>query len=143
MKFIEHNKRIFVPGKEHLYRRLSVRECARIQTFPDSFKFYYRDVSDGYKMVGNAVPVEFAKAIASKIMVDIQEYIGKVSQSHIYKIHQSENTVIKEPLASYFKEVQQKLEKKYKKITRNNKKVIHKPKRQIKRKKTKIYAKSN
>ena len=30
---IEQNKRIFVPGKENLYRRLSVRECARIQCF--------------------------------------------------------------------------------------------------------------
>ena len=33
MEKVELNKQIFVPGKEHLYRRLSVRECARIQTF--------------------------------------------------------------------------------------------------------------
>ncbi len=37
MKFIEPNKRVFVSGKEDLYRRLSVRECARIQTFPNNF----------------------------------------------------------------------------------------------------------
>lgn len=72
MKFIEQNKRIFVPGKEHLYRRLSVRECARIQTFPDDFIFKYRNIADGYKMVGNAVPVEFAKCIAEKIMIDLK-----------------------------------------------------------------------
>ncbi len=72
MKFIEPNKRIFVPGKEHLYRRLSVRECARIQTFPDDFKFYYKDVGDGYKMIGNAVPVKMAEAIARKIMEDLE-----------------------------------------------------------------------
>ena len=71
MKFIEQNKRIFIPGKEHLYRRLSVRECARIQTFPDTFIFKYRDVADGYKMIGNAVPVEFARNIAIKIMKDL------------------------------------------------------------------------
>lgn len=60
MLFVEQNKRVFVPGKEELYRRLSVRECARIQTFPDSFHFSYNDISDGYKMIGNAVPVELA-----------------------------------------------------------------------------------
>lgn len=73
MKFIEENKREFVKGKEHLYRRLSVRECARIQTFPDDFIFYYNDVADGYKMIGNAVPVKFAEAIAKKIMQDLKE----------------------------------------------------------------------
>jgi DNA (cytosine-5)-methyltransferase 1 len=67
MLFVEKNKRIFVPGKEHLYRRLSVRECARIQTFPDEFKFYYTDLSNAYKMVGNAVPVELAYHIAKAV----------------------------------------------------------------------------
>jgi DNA (cytosine-5)-methyltransferase 1 len=74
MKFVEENKRIFVPGKEHLYRRLSVRECARIQTFPDTFIFKYRNVGDGYKMIGNAVPVEFARNIAAKIMQDLNGF---------------------------------------------------------------------
>lgn len=50
------------------YRRLSVRECARIQTFPDSFKFVYRDMRVGYKMVGNAVPPRLGKAIAQSII---------------------------------------------------------------------------
>lgn len=67
MMFVDYNKRVFVPGKEHLYRRLSVRECARIQTFPDDFKFYYNDISEGYKMVGNAVPVRLAYYIALSI----------------------------------------------------------------------------
>lgn len=71
MKFISQNKRIFVSGKEHLYRRLSVRECARIQTFPDNFIFHYKDVANGYKMIGNAVPVEFARNIALKIKEDM------------------------------------------------------------------------
>ena len=67
MKFIEQNKRIFVEGKEDLYRRLSVRECARIQTFPDDFAFIYTNVANGYKMIGNAVPVNFAKELALAI----------------------------------------------------------------------------
>lgn len=72
MKFIEQNNRIFVPGKEKLYRRLSVRECARIQTFPDDFIFKYRDVADGYKMIGNAVPVNFAYHLAKIIKKDLK-----------------------------------------------------------------------
>lgn len=71
MKFIDQNKRIFVPGHEDKYRRLSVRECARIQTFPDNFIFKYRDVADGYKMIGNAVPVKLAFHLATKIFQDL------------------------------------------------------------------------
>ena len=67
MKFVEQNVRIFVPGKEELYRRLSVRECARIQTFPDNFTFYYNNIAAGYKMIGNAVPVNLAKFLAESI----------------------------------------------------------------------------
>lgn len=64
---VEKDKQIFVSGSENLYRRLSVRECARIQTFPDNFTFYYKSLGDGYKMVGNAVPVELAYALAKQI----------------------------------------------------------------------------
>ncbi|HHB1888849.1 TPA: DNA (cytosine-5-)-methyltransferase [Bacillus cereus] len=65
-----------LPGGEEQHRRLSVREIARIQTFPDWFEF-----SDGgnskisingrldkiYKQIGNAVPVMLAKAVAQPI----------------------------------------------------------------------------
>lgn len=58
--------------KNPVYRRLSVRECARIQTFPDDFIFYYQTVADGYKMVGNAVPVRLAESLARKIKSDLE-----------------------------------------------------------------------
>lgn len=64
---IEKNKHIFVIGKEHLYRRMTVREIARIQSFPDSFKFIYDNIDYGYKMIGNAVPVNLAYHIALQI----------------------------------------------------------------------------
>ena len=64
MQYVSADKRTFVKGAEHLYRRLSVRECARIQTFPDSFRFVYSNILDGYKMVGNAVPPRLAYQIA-------------------------------------------------------------------------------
>lgn len=57
----------FVEGKEHLYRRMTVREVARVQGFPDDFKFIYDNVNDGYKMIGNAVPVNLAYEIAVAI----------------------------------------------------------------------------
>lgn len=71
MKFIEQNIRVFVPGMEHLYRRLSVRECARIQTFPDNFIFHYENIAAGYKMVGNAVPVNLAYFLANSIKAQL------------------------------------------------------------------------
>lgn len=71
MEFIEQNKRIFVPEKEHLYRRLSIRECARIQTFPDNHIFYYKALLAGYKMVGNAVPPNLAYFLAKQIYSDL------------------------------------------------------------------------
>ncbi|MBD1421633.1 DNA cytosine methyltransferase [Sphingobacterium chuzhouense] len=67
MEFVKQDVRIFVKGKEELYRRLSVRECARIQTFPDTFVFDYKYVAAGYKMIGNAVPVQMAKILAESI----------------------------------------------------------------------------
>ena len=58
-------------GKK-LYRRLTIRECAAIQTFPDNFIFEYSQVAQGYKMVGNAVPVELRK-LALKIKEDLRK----------------------------------------------------------------------
>lgn len=57
----------FVEGKEHLYRRMTVREVARVQGFPDDFKFIYDMVDTGYKMIGNAVPVNLAYEVAVAI----------------------------------------------------------------------------
>lgn len=77
MNFIEQNIRIFVPWKEHLYRRLSVRECARIQTFPDNFEFLYSNVTNGYKMIWNAVPVQLAYHLGKVIFSDLEEYFNE------------------------------------------------------------------
>lgn len=64
---VETNKCVFVEGKEHLYRRMTVREIARVQGFPDSFKYLYDNIDDAYKMIGNAVPVNLAYEIAVAI----------------------------------------------------------------------------
>ena len=54
---------------------MSIRECARVQTFPDEHKFYYKNLTAGYKMVGNAVPPSLAFVLAQSIM----EQLSKVS----------------------------------------------------------------
>jgi DNA (cytosine-5)-methyltransferase 1 len=43
-------------------RPLSVRECARVQTFPDDWVFYGSTASK-YRQIGNAVPVLLGEAI--------------------------------------------------------------------------------
>ena len=72
MTKIEKDKWSFQSQAERLYRRLSIRECARIQTFPDDYEFVYDKVADGYKMIGNAVPVEFARRLANQILEDVR-----------------------------------------------------------------------
>ena len=73
MEKIGKDKQRFVVGKEHLYRRMTVREVARIQGFPDDFQFIYDEVNYGYKMIGNAVPVNLAYHIAMQIKQTLQE----------------------------------------------------------------------
>ena len=72
IKFDKNDCR-FVEGKENLYRRMTIREVARIQGFPDDFKFIYKNTNDAYKMIGNAVPVNLAYEIAIAIKEALNE----------------------------------------------------------------------
>lgn len=80
---IEYRRLSLEHGGKHLKelaanlpeRRLTVRECARIQTFPDSYEFILKKTekhnslssSDAYKIIGNAVPCVLAYNIAKNI----------------------------------------------------------------------------
>lgn len=68
----------FVEGSEHLYRRMTIREIARIQGFPDDFQFLYKETNNAYKMIGNAVPVNLAYEIATAIKLFLQGEGDKV-----------------------------------------------------------------
>lgn len=61
-------------GRSHLHpwipRTLSVRECARLQTFPDDYEFVGSSARQ-FTQVGNAVPPYLAYQLASKIFEDI------------------------------------------------------------------------
>lgn len=67
MRRVGIDKFVFDTKGRQAVRRLSVRECARVQTFPDDFVFVYDNVSQGYKMIGNAVPVRLARVIAEQL----------------------------------------------------------------------------
>lgn len=66
IKYGENDFR-FAQGQESLYRRLSIREVARVQGFPDDFEFIYTALNDGYKMIGNAVPIQLSYILAKQI----------------------------------------------------------------------------
>lgn len=72
MTKIDKNRYEFTKGYENLYRRMTVREIARVQGFPDTFKFLYSKVDVGYKMIGNAVPVNLAYEIAKAIKLALR-----------------------------------------------------------------------
>lgn len=83
---IEHGGQYFDEincGK--IERRLTVRECARIQTFPDNYDFVFKDVktnnsvsaSEAYKLIGNAVPPLLGFHIAKRIESLWKNYFGE------------------------------------------------------------------
>lgn len=66
--------------KGKIQRRLTVRECARIQTFPDNMEFVIKNgknsisASSGYKLVGDAVPPLLSYKIIKKIEKILSKY---------------------------------------------------------------------
>lgn len=54
-------------------RRLSVRECAIIQTFPNDFIFEGKTIGIMHKQIGNAVPVLLAKKVAECVRLELDK----------------------------------------------------------------------
>lgn len=96
---IEYRRLNFEHGGKHIEeleagleeRRLTVRECARIQTFPDEYQFVLKktnthssvSASEAYKIVGNAVPCVLAYNIAKNIEEKWKTYFGEEKNDHI------------------------------------------------------------
>jgi DNA (cytosine-5)-methyltransferase 1 len=59
----------FLHPSEH--RALTIRECARIQTFPDEFRFVGAP-RDKMQLIGNAVPPVLAQIVASSLAKDLR-----------------------------------------------------------------------
>ena len=70
---------LYKDGMRHIHpdstqaRSITVREAARLQTFADDFEFL-GPIMAQYKMIGNAVPSDFAKAIANGLYELINHY---------------------------------------------------------------------
>lgn len=63
---IRANARGRIQFHYHLNRRLTVRECARVQTFPDAFVFPFT-TQRNLTLIGNAVPPILAYAVAQSV----------------------------------------------------------------------------
>lgn len=70
---------LYKDGMRHIHpdskqaRSITVREAARLQTFADDFEFLGPTMAQ-YKMIGNAVPSDFAKIIAKGISELLEKY---------------------------------------------------------------------
>ena len=70
----------FVEGKEHLYRQMTMREVARVQGFPDDFKYIYENTDVAYKMIGNAVcsRTKSQKLTLCRNLLGCKKYLSKL-----------------------------------------------------------------
>ena len=72
--FKPENAGVWHPTKDRIY---SVREIARVQSFPDDFVFQGRTIKSKYQQIGNAVPPLMAKQVAEQL----KHYIDKTKVS--------------------------------------------------------------
>jgi DNA (cytosine-5)-methyltransferase 1 len=60
------------------HRRFTIREIARIQSFPDDFEFPYTTIANAYKVIGNAVPPVMGWVIARALQNFLYDKLPKI-----------------------------------------------------------------
>ena len=74
-------------------RRLTPRECARLQGFPDSFKIPVSD-TQAYKQFGNAVVVPLMTDVAKLVAATMRDLDTRIAPKAVQPVHEEEETVI-------------------------------------------------
>jgi DNA (cytosine-5)-methyltransferase 1 len=67
-RYYKDGSEILIPQKDKNPRRLSIREAARLQGYPDYFKVDAVSMNQGYKQFGNSVVVPLIELIGEKII---------------------------------------------------------------------------
>ena len=60
------------------HRRFTIREIARIQSFPDDFEFPYTTIANAYKVIGNAVPPVMGWVIARALQEFLYDKLPQI-----------------------------------------------------------------
>ena len=84
-------------------RTLSIREAARIQTFPDRFRFAGHP-STRYKQIGNAVPPLLASAIATSLRTALDQEADNGTVDELGCTAESDDDLFRDNLGVWFKE---------------------------------------
>lgn len=74
-RYYKDGSEILIPQKNNNPRRLSIREAARLQGYPDYFKVDAVSMNQGYKQFGNSVVVPLVEAIGEKIVEALETKI--------------------------------------------------------------------
>lgn len=78
-RYYKDGAEILIPQEGKNPRRLTPRECARLQGFPDTFKIPVSD-NQGYKQFGNSVAVPLMQAVGKNVIKELQR-INEPEQS--------------------------------------------------------------
>ena len=70
-RYYKDGAEILIPQEDRNPRRLTPRECARLQGFPDTFEIPVSD-NQGYKQFGNSVAVPLMQAIGRNIIKELR-----------------------------------------------------------------------
>lgn len=79
-RYYKDGSEILIPQKNSIPRRLTPRECARLQGFPDNFKIDQVSDTQAYKQFGNAVTVPVIEAIGKNLVRKLTHGNGKYFQ---------------------------------------------------------------